>query len=39
MGLVAMILKELGGFYRFMRNGQHFHISPKDYNGEVTELT
>ena len=28
MGWVAMILKELGGFCRFMRNGKHFHIFP-----------
>ena len=28
MGWVVMILKELGVFGQFMRNGKHFHISP-----------
>ena len=28
MGWVAIILKELGGFGRFMRNRKYFHISP-----------
>ena len=27
-GLVTMILKELGSFDWFMRNGKYFHISP-----------
>ena len=28
MGWVTMILEKLGGFDRFMRNGEYFHISP-----------
>ena len=39
MGWVAVILKELAGFDRFMRNGKHFHVCPEAYNGEVTKLT
>ena len=39
MRWVATILKELGGFGRFMRNGRHFRISSYSYNGEVTKMT